>query len=1029
MADADKITIKVVPVIDQTAGKKIKLDLQKELEDVPLNATTTMELDATEANKTIEGLQTKITELETEAKVNIDAKDANKSIIDLNRSLNNVGERARSLQGIRDQFKAMQGTTLDFNDVLRATSLSFDALGKINLSSVASSIKGIGVELKAVGASAKTFSTQFKTAFSGSGLTGFTSGLKQVPSLLKTAGGGAKAFGNSMKAALGSVQLIISGLQTVVGLLQLIPGVGEGMQDLLAKLPKTLQATVSNLLGIELPEQMQKLSDATKAVQAELVAMIKSGAQLSAERKVQIEGLSSVVEDQLKLIDIEISQGKKLTDNDKARQNDLQVRLQAYNDLLGRYKEEEKAIENVNVQYSDFDAELKKLIQTEEQLNKTKISLQFDNTISGQLAEANASYDFSLQLLEKQNKEAIDYLNNLRAKDSNDNKKRNDLLIKQQKNYDQEKENLAKIHQNELNKILAQPIDPDFLRKSNADVISELNRYYQIRLQLVKGKIPEETQLLTEYNNRVLSITANQQKQLTGDINSYFDAIISKSTQYQKTVPNDLFVNTANEFAKSLGIMRDAIRGEDFNSIIEKNLNIQNMEKLLNEMYMEISNFGVKYKDAIGELTRTKFEGMQISEDAKRKTEEEISNLFSDIDLIIKERFDLNIDELIQIHGEEKASQMLGDALKEISEEAGERLKLLDINIDFGEITTQSIKGLSKTFTSTRTLKNEIINTKKEYNSFVKDVNRSSQFAGYASQLTQLLIQTQGVFSPKLQSTKGVDADYEKQKKILKNQLNLNLITWEDYYDQILQLELDHTEAVKKIDEENRKAKYEYYAGNMSAISSVFSDDIKRMMDAAKENMDKLVGSSQLANAVIGQGLSVTISSMLGEMADGELTVGGFFKSILKGALSALPGIAALFGLTNPWALLAVGAGIVGLIALVDSLTSDQESKYFEGGYVSGKLGKDKIKASLTDGEYVVPSDITRQHLPRLERLRHTGQWQQPGLNNTYAIENKLDNINNTIKNTERQMKIQGQVKVNSKYFSDIEWNKMRMAF
>jgi hypothetical protein len=1019
----DSIKIKVVPVVDPADVDKIKLDVEKGVKDakISVDATATVDLDNTSAEQKITELQEKISNLESKIKVEADASQADASIVSLERSLNNIGERARSIQSIRDQFKSLEGQALTFNDVLAATSASFNVLGKTNLGQLASSIKTIGSQVKNATKEVKSFGTSVKQAFSKQGISGFTSGLKQVPSLMKQAASGAKAFGAALKSALGVVQLIISSIQAVVQLAMLMPGVGDGIKALLEKLPGPLKQIVGNLLGVELSEAVAKLSAETVKVQKELENLIKSGGTLSKERMLQITNEKQLLEDKLQLLELEESRGKKLTEQDNIRKNDMAVRLQAYESLLDRYKEEEKQVEKIQKQYHDFDAELKKLQQTEDQLNKTSISLEFDDSIKGQIDEVNKAHLHSLQLLEKNNAESIKNIDKLVLKDNAKKKKTQELLAQQQKNYNLERENLEKQHQLNLSKITADITDPDIFRKNNAEVLKDLNKYYNSRIQLVSGNLKEEARLLAEYNSRVADITTKQQKQVINDLEKSFDSISEKASQYKSKAPSSLFVNTANDFARALGIMKDAIRGEDFNSIVDKHLNIQKMQATLEEMYSEINNFGVKYKEVITSLVETQFTGLNISPDAKQKTEERISNVFSNIDNLIKTKFEVDIGELIEIHGEDKASKMIEDAITESTKNIEDELKLENIDVDISSVTPAMIKGLSNVFKSTKALRTEINGAKESFNSFVKNVNQGGQFAGYANQLTQLLIQTKGVFSPELEDSAAAERDYNAKRTEIRKRLLAGLIETEDeYYVELTELEIEHQENMNRIAEENRKAKAEYYATSLSSVTNIFNADITRMMDEANGSMESLAGNSQLTAAVIGSGLTASISGLVSGMAQGEMTVGSFFKSILQGALQALPGLAALIGLTNPWALLGIGAGIIGLIALIDTLTAEQSNKYFEGGLVQGASGKDNVSAKLTRNEYVVPADITMQHLPRLQRLRYTGQWNQPGLYSTAAIENKLDSINNTLKQQSAGFDVRGHIKVDSAFFSNV---------
>ena len=283
---------------------------------------------------------------------------------------------------------------------------------------------------------------------------------------------------------------------------------------------------------------------------------------------------------------------------------------------------------------------------------------------------------------------------------------------------------------------------------------------------------------------------------------------------------------------------------------------------------------------------------------------------------------------------------------------------------------------------------------------------------------------------PSPQSTNTLVTNFQNQQKILKNQLNLHLITYEQYYDQLLQLELAHEEEIAKIEAENRQAKYSFFAENVSNISQIFSDNAKSLIAEVDGDLSKLEDKSQVTSALLIAGIGSTMSNIFSELEEGELTVGSFFKSLLKGALAVLPALATIKGLMEPWTLIAVTAGVTGLVAFINSMTKKQQSGFHEGGLIKGKYsGKDKVHIMAEEGEFIVPRDITKKHLPSLERLRYTGQWNAPNNNNNNIIANKIDNLISVIKNTERQVKHTGQVSVNNKYFDDVKWNNLRMAY
>jgi len=294
----------------------------------------------------------------------------------------------------------------------------------------------------------------------------------------------------------------------------------------------------------------------------------------------------------------------------------------------------------------------------------------------------------------------------------------------------------------------------------------------------------------------------------------------------------------------------------------------------------------------------------------------------------------------------------------------------------------------------------------------------------------------------------------------------LDLIEWNEYYDKLLQLEQEHQAELRKIEEENRKERMLYISAMIGDFSSVFqagmdeqvaavdkrnrdiaflenelkdtskksAEEIQKINDElADATLARTAEKAELANAVIAAGLTNTFSTLFSEMAEGELTLAGFFKSMLKGVMSVLPALLTMQGAMNPSTLLGITAGVTAVLAALNKMTQKQRQGFAKGGYVSGEKGKDKIPAMLTHGEYVIPASITHNHYANLERLRYTGQWNNPAQNSnfsSYEIVKSVDNLTNTIKNNERVVKFQGDVDFKGqKYFGDIKFKQRRMAY
>jgi hypothetical protein len=188
------------------------------------------------------------------------------------------------------------------------------------------------------------------------------------------------------------------------------------------------------------------------------------------------------------------------------------------------------------------------------------------------------------------------------------------------------------------------------------------------------------------------------------------------------------------------------------------------------------------------------------------------------------------------------------------------------------------------------------------------------------------------------------------------------------------ELDKEHKEELKKINEQYRKEQMAFFSSLMGDISQIFADDTKRIIDNAGGDLEKLRGDTQLTTGLIASGLGGAISGIFNEMENGKLTTAGFFKSILKGAMSVLPALLTMKSALNPFAVLGITAAVTGTMAAINAMTRKQQAQnFYEGGLVQGSREKDSIPANLHHLEYIVPAEQTKKHYPKLEKLRKTG--------------------------------------------------------
>jgi len=313
---------------------------------------------------------------------------------------------------------------------------------------------------------------------------------------------------------------------------------------------------------------------------------------------------------------------------------------------------------------------------------------------------------------------------------------------------------------------------------------------------------------------------------------------------------------------------------------------------------------------------------------------------------------------------------------------------------------------------------------------------------------------------------------FDEQEKEIKKQLNRREIQYEEYEKRILEIQKKrNAEALKddeKYYEELTKINARFLEAFTSPIFSMQSAAINEVLqkhiesnalkkqsielekeyhNASAERKEQIkdmqLGLDQRIkdndalkeqNQIIAQqtalyaGLSGMVMSLNNSFSDGKLDAKEFFKSVIDGALGALPSLVALKAFSNPFAAIGAVAGLSAILLALKALLS--KNKFAEGGFVSGAKGKDKIPAMLTHGEYVIPADITTRNLPSLERLRYTGQWNNTQISMA-GVERRLDMVVIAInKQKTSEVKLNHNVKVDKyKMIKGLEVERLKRAF
>ena len=1010
----DSMTINVIPISDKTALKNIRKDIEEQIKNIRADIGAKVNLDKQEAEEKLSSLITQKNELDKVIDINIDTKNSSREIQGIENSLKNFKNHSGVVRTIGQSFSLLNTNSRTLNTSLRLVSGSVNGISNV----MKSNIKEVNA-----------FSVAFKKSMQGENVKGLLSSIKQIPTALSAGKLAATGFGVALKGAL-----ISSGIGA------LVVGVGLLIEKFVEMRNASEEAKKSE---IEKSEEMIKsmlerekiageYSEATKKYMKIYNESLQSGEKFDKNRAKNLEALINKTENLLRIEENKLETLKasgKYSKEELERAELLVNKKSKELDVLNKIKkvavEKDEDVKKTKITYTDFNSELEKLQRNIKDLEHANIVLGFDDSIFGNMEKLLYNTSNNLRKLEEANADNIANIKKMVFKGQKDREglteEHHRLLAEEQKRYNLAVEGEEKTHQINMAKLTSRVVDPDIFRKNNLEVLKQLREYYNERKAIAGKNAEEVSRLEAEFNQRALIITQKHRREAIEGMKDYLKTVKDSTREFQKVEGSAVFVKVAEDLKKSLGIMRDSVRAADLNKLLEQHWNIEDLKHRLDGANNEVRGFAEQYKNTIDKLASVNLAELDEKDMAAYK--EKISKTFGDIDAIIEDTLKIDFSKLTP-ENEAEAIATMKSSLENIIANAE---KDLGIKIDIGDLSTAGIQDLVK---SLSLVQKEIGKSEKSLESFRNHVNKEGQFSGYARQITEIIAMQSSAF-PSPKSNKNLIDDYEKRRRELKIQFNNDIISYEDYYDQLEELNRNHQEELANIEAEYRAEKFRYFSESVTNISEIFSNRTKELLDEVDGDLSKLEDKTELTAGLIATGLGSAFAGIFDELAEGELTFAGFFRSILKGALSTLPALLAMKAAIDPSALLGITAGVSAvMIALKGMHEGGQVLKFAKGGMIPGSYsGKDRVPIMAEEGEFIVPRDIAKKHLPSLERLRYTGQWNAPGIGSNKAIEYKLGVLIDTIKNTERQVKLLGEVKVNNKYFDKVKWNDVRMAY
>ena len=202
-----------------------------------------------------------------------------------------------------------------------------------------------------------------------------------------------------------------------------------------------------------------------------------------------------------------------------------------------------------------------------------------------------------------------------------------------------------------------------------------------------------------------------------------------------------------------------------------------------------------------------------------------------------------------------------------------------------------------------------------------------------------------------------------------------------------------------------------------------------QQIQAAKDKLaeDQLHSTEILKQTSLYSAMGGTITGIADAFADGKVEGKEMFAAVLCGAMKALPALIATAGVSNPFAIAAIGVGVTTLLGVIKGAVQ----KFEGGGEIKGRYtGKDDTLILAQAGEYVVPRNIAQDNIHNLERLRQTGRWSNTEISMA-GVERRLDEVITVLnKQKTTAVKLEHNVKMDkNKFLNGLALEQARQSF
>lgn len=277
---------------------------------------------------------------------------------------------------------------------------------------------------------------------------------------------------------------------------------------------------------------------------------------------------------------------------------------------------------------------------------------------------------------------------------------------------------------------------------------------------------------------------------------------------------------------------------------------------------------------------------------------------------------------------------------------------------------------------------------------------------------------------PKIEGVpEGTKNALDEQYKLLKTQLELQLITYEDYNKAVLDIETKRTEEQTKIQEEARKKQLE-------AIRQIGSDALPKFNEAFAKSNEELTKTLQKGGASIqeigdkslevlaatsGQALALALQNAQSLDEIGKQ----FAKQLVSGLLNVLQAqlqaaiIGAIFTEAQQKGALglavgaAVGAALTALFAAAKAKIN--AALGFEKGGYTGDKGTKEVAGVVHGQEYVVNAKATKKNRKALEFINSSNGSFEQFIDKQFG--NRIFNIEKAIDGLQFQYNHEGIIK------------------